>query len=348
MSVRNLTSGSVLAVVTAMFLFATIPAAGQAPAAAPRAGAAVAKPSALPRTPDGKPDLQGIWDFRTITPMQRPTDLAGKDVLNEQEAAEFEVKNQRNQDNREATPGRLVNGQQSNADVERAYNDFWWDFGKNIVSTRRTSLVIDPQDGRIPALTPEAQKRADAAREARERSAWGPEDRGVSERCIMGFNAGPPMVPSAYNNNMQLIQTRDYVVIHNEMVHNARVVPLDARPHGKLRQWNGDSRAHWEGDTLVIETTSFSGETAFQNSSETLRLTEKFRRVDADTLIYEFTANDPKTWMKPWTAQIPMRRSDEHIYEYACHEANYGMTNLLKGARYLEKEADAAGKKPTR
>jgi hypothetical protein len=161
----------------------------------------------------------------------------------------------------------------------------------------------------------------------------------------MGFNAGPPMIPSAYNNNMQLVQTRDHVVIHNEMVHNARVIPLDGRPHGKLPQWNGDSRAHWEGDTLVIETTNFSGETAFQNSSDTLRLTEKIRRVDADTLIYEFTANDPKTWTKPWTAQIPMRRSDEQIYEYACHEANYGMMNLLKGARYLEKEG--AGKKPT-
>jgi len=293
----------------------------------------------VPRTPDGRPDLQGIWDFRTITPMQRPTDLAGKDVLTDQEAAEFEVKNQRNQDNREATAVGAVNGQVSNADVERAYNDFWWDFGRNIVSTKRTSLVVDPPDGRIPPLTPEAQKRAAARRELRERAALGPEDRGVSERCILGFNAGPPMAPSAYNNNVQLVQTRDYVVVHNEMVHSARIVPLNGQPHGRLAQWNGDSRGRWDGDTLVVETTRFSGETAFQNSSETLRLTERFTRVNADTLVYEFTVSDPSTWTKPWTAQIPMTRSDEMMFEYACHEANYGMTNLLKGARFIEKEA---------
>jgi hypothetical protein len=320
-------------------LFATIPVAGQAPAASQNAAASGA--SAVPRTPDGKPDLQGVWDFRTITPMQRPTDLADKPVLTAQEAIEYEQKNQRNQDNRDATPGNLVNGQQSNADVERAYNDFWWDFGKNIVSTRRTSLVVDPPDGRIPPLTPEAQKRAAARREARERPAFGPEDRGVGERCLLGFNAGPPMAPSAYNNNVQLVQTPTHVVIHNEMVHNARVVPLTNQPHGKIPQWNGDSRGRWEGDTLVVETTKFLGETAFQNSSEKLQLTEKFTRLDADTLMYEFTVNDPSTWTKPWTAQIPMTRSDDLMYEYACHEANYGMTNLLKGARFIENEGTA-------
>jgi hypothetical protein len=263
-------------------------------------------------------------------------------VLSDQEAAEFEFKNQRNQDNREATAVGVVNGQRSNADVERAYNDFWWDFGRNIVSTKRTSLVIDPPDGRIPPLTEAAQKRAAARRELRERPAHGPEDRGVGERCILGFNAGPPMAPSAYNNNVQLVQTRDYVVIHNEMVHNARIVPLAARPHGTLPQWNGDSRGRWEGDTLVVETKKFLGETAFQNSSDTLQLVERFTRVNADTLIYEFTVNDPTTWTTPWTAQIPMMRSDELIYEYACHEANYGMSNLLTGARFIEKQGLAA------
>ena len=337
MSRRNITSGCAAAVVFAIIFAATIPAAGQAPAAS-RTAAAGAK-SAVPRTPDGKPDLQGVWDFRTITPMQRPTDLADKPTLTEQEAIEWEKKNQRNQDNREATPGNLVNGQQSNADVERAYNDFWWDFGKKGVSTRRTSLVVDPPNGRIPELTPAAQKRAAERRELRERSAHGPEDRGVGERCLLGFNAGPPMGPSAYNNNVQLIQTPGYVVIHNEMVHNARVVPMTTRPHGAVPQWNGDSRGRWEGDTLVVETKKFEGETAFQNSSENLQLTEKFTRVDADTLLYEYTVNDPSTWTKPWTVQIPMTRSDELMYEYACHEANYGMTNLLKGARYLDTEA---------
>jgi hypothetical protein len=330
-----LRAGIALAIAT--FLVAGTPVSGQAPTA-PR-GAAAKASSAVPRTADGKPDLQGIWDFRTITPMQRPNGLGDKEVLSDQEAAEFVKSNQRNQDNREATPGRQVNGQQSNADLERAYNDFWWDFGKNIVSTKRTSLVIDPPDGRIPALTAEAQKRAAVGREMRERAAHGPEDRGVGERCILGFNAGPPLGPSAYNNNVQLIQTKDYVVIHNEMVHNARVVPLDGRAHGKVRQWNGDSRGRWEGDTLVVESTNFSGETAFQNSSDTLRLTERFTRVNADTLIYEYTVNDPATWTKPWTVQIPMVRSDDLMYEYACHEANYGMTNLLKGARFLETEA---------
>jgi len=322
----------------ASVLFATVPLAGQAPAAAP-AKAKAASSSAIPRTPDGKPDLQGTWDFRTITPMQRPSDLQGKEVLSDQEAEEYQAKNQRNQDNREATPGQLVNGQQSNADLERAYNDFWWDFGKNLVSTKRTSLVIDPPDGRIPALTPEAQKRATTNRDLRQRSAWGPEDRGVSERCILGFNAGPPMFPSAYNNNVQLVQTKDFFLIHNEMVHNARSVPISTKPHGAIAQWNGDSRAHWQGDTLVVETTNFSGETAFQNSTNTLKLTETFRLLDANTLLYEFTANDPATWVKPWTAQIPMRRSSENIYEYACHEGNYGMSGLLKGARFLETEA---------
>jgi hypothetical protein len=338
MRVRNLTSRSLLIVGAAVVLFATTPISGQAPAAA-RASAPAAKASAVPRTPDGRPDLQGVWDFRTITPMQRPTDLAGKDVLTDQEAAEYEVKNQRNQDNRESAPAGVVNGQASNRDVERAYNDFWWDFGKKTVSTRRTSLVIDPPDGRIPALTPEAQKRAAARREAMERPAFGPEDRGVGERCILGFNAGPPMLPSAYNNNVQLVQTKDHVVIHNEMVHNARVVPLTGQAHGRLAQWNGDSRGRWDGNTLVVETKGFAGETAFGNSSPTLHLTERFTRLDADTLIYEFTVTDPTTWTKPWTAQVPMTRSDEMMFEYACHEANYGMENLLKGARYIEKDA---------
>jgi len=335
MSCRRMTSHCLFAIVAAASLLAITPVAGQSPAAPE------AKASSIPRTPDGRPDLQGIWDFRTITPMQRPTDLAGKDVLTDQEVAEFEVKNQRNQDNREQTPAGIVNGQQSNRDLERAYNDFWWDFGKKAVSTNRTSLVIDPPDGRIPPLTPEAEKRAAARREARERPAQGPEDRSMGERCILGFNAGPPMTPSAYNNNVQIVQTPNYVVIHNEMVHNARIVPIGGRAHGTLPQWNGDSRGRWEGDTLVVETSRFAGETSFQNSSETLQLTERFSRADAGTLIYEYTVNDPSTWTKPFTVQVPMMKSDEMMFEYACHEANYGMTNLLKGARYLEKEGVA-------
>jgi hypothetical protein len=296
-----------------------------------------AKSSAVPRTPDGKPDLQGVWDFRTITPMERPKELANKATLTEEEAREWEIKNRRNQDNREKGNARTVNGQESNQDVERAYNDFWWDFGTNAVKTRRTSLVVDPPDGRIPALTEAAQKRAAERRARGERLAEGPEDRNNGERCILGFNAGPPMGPSAYNNNVQIVQTKDYVVIHNEMVHNARVVPLVSKATPIVPTWNGHSRARWEGDTLVVETKGFLGQTNFQNSSDKLQLVERFTRTDADTLIYRYTVTDPTTWTKPWTAEVPMTRSDELMYEYACHEANYGMENLLKGARFLEK-----------
>jgi hypothetical protein len=290
------------------------------------------------RMPDGRPNLQGVWDFRTLTPMERPADLADKAFLTPEEAAEYEQKNRRNQDNREQTPRGVNNGTATTADVERAYNDFWWDFGHRVVGTRRTSLVVDPPDGRIPPLTDEAKARAAARAERYQRTAVGPEDRGVGERCILGFNSGPPMIPSAYNNNVQIFQTADTVVLLNEMVHNARIVPLDGRPHlpGKVRQWVGDSRGRWEGDTLVVETTNFHGETAFANSSRNLRLTERFTRVDADTLMYEFTVDDPSTWTKPWTARIPMVRGDGVLYEYACHEGNYGMTNLLQAARAVE------------
>jgi hypothetical protein len=335
--VQALVAAAVLA--TTAMISAQTP--GRAPARATKAGADV------PRTADGRPNLEGIWDFRTITPMERPGNLGNKTVLDDREAAEFEVKNRRNQDTREKRSLGSVNGTQSNIDVERAYNDFWWDFGSNVVSTKRTSLVIDPPDGRIPALTPAAQQRAKERRALLERAALGPEDRGVGERCILGFNAGPPMLPSAYNNNVQLVQTRNHVVIHNEMVHNARIVPLTASATllgPSAPQWNGQSRGRWEGDTLVVETRHFKGETAFQNSSEKLQLVERFTRVNKDTLIYEFTVTDPSTWTKPWTAQVPMRRSDDLMYEYACHEANYGMTNLLTGARYIEREGTASQK----
>jgi hypothetical protein len=299
------------------------------------------------RTADGKPNLQGVWDFRTLTPMERPNDLAGKEVLTDQEAAEFEQKNVRNQDDRTATPRGDVNGAPTNTDVEKAYNDFWWDFGKKVVGTKRTSLIIDPPDGKVPPLTSEAKERASARQARYARPAVGPEDRGVGERCILGFNSGPPMIPSAYNNNVQIFQTADTVVLLNEMVHNARVIPMDGRPHvsQNLRQWVGDSRGRWEGDTLVIETTNFLGETAFGNSTSNLRLTERFKRVDVDTLLYEFTVNDPTTWTKPWTAQVPMTKGEGSLYEYACHEGNYGMMNLLSAARAVEKAQPAKSQK---
>jgi len=311
---------------------------------------APAKSSSL-RTVDGQPDLQGVWDFRTVTPMERPSELGNKEVFSDQEAEEFAVKKvqESNVDNlRGKTASGASNGQTTTQDVSLAYNEFWFDRGNKVVGTKRTSLVVDPPDGKIPALTPEAKKRLDAERIARERPAEGPEDRSVGERCIMGFNSGPPMVPAAYNQNMQIFQTAGHVVVLNEMVHNARIIPLDNRPYSNIRQWAGMSRGHWEGNTLVVDTRNFSGVTAFRGSSANLHLIERFTRVDKDTLLYEFTAEDPTTWTRKWTAQIPMVRNPQPIYEYACHEGNYGMEGILSAARAAEREAAKARTKSGR
>jgi hypothetical protein len=296
-----------------------------------------------PRTPDGKPDLQGIWSYATITPVERPAEFAGKEFLSEQEAADYEKRRlqEMNMDRRDGT---------AQADVTRAYNDFWWDRGTKVVSTRRTSLVVDPPDGRIPPLTEEARTRTAARAEERRRSGRGPtdgpEDRPLGERCIMFGSGGAPMLPGAYNNNFQLVQTPDQVAIVIEMIHDARIVPLDARPPlpKNVRQYHGDSRGHWEGDTLVVVTTNFTDKTNFRGSSENLRLTERFTRVAEDTLLYRFTVEDPSSFPRPWTVEIPMWRSREPIYEYACHEGNSSIAGVLAGARAEEKAAAGAGR----
>ena len=298
-------------------------------------------PTVTPRSPDVHPDLRGVWDFRTVTPLERPAELAEQEFLTEEEVAAYEVQRvqERNADlNRETTVTnrRVVNGTTETADLRLAYNDFWWDRGTRVVGTHRTSLVIDPPDGRVPVLTPEGRSRAEARVARSRRPTEGPEDRSLSERCITGFNSGPPMVSGGYNQNVQIFQTADHVVLLNEMVHNARIIPLDGRPHGTVRQWTGDSRGHWEGDTLVVDTTNFLRETSFANSSSNLHLVERFTRVDADTLTYEFTVEDPTTWTRPWTVQLPMIRSDQPLFEYACQEGNYGMTGTLTGARAIE------------
>lgn len=341
MSHRCLAPLGVLAMVIVVVSLAPVPVVGQAPSAESTA----APPSwTPPRTPDGQPDLQGVWNYATLTPLERPSELAGKQVLTSEEAAEFERETlaRRDNDRRDEDPSRtpaFVNGAPATADVARAYNQFWWDFGTRVVGTRRTSLVIDPPDGRIPALSLEAQRRVEDRAAKRERAAVGPEDRGLSERCINWGTTGPPMVPGAYNNNVQLLQIPGYVVLFNEMIHDARIVPMDGRPHGTIRQVLGDSRGRWEGHTLVVETTNFTDKTAFRGASEHMHLVERFTRVDTDTLLYEFTVTDPTSFARPWTAQMPMIRSAEKIYEYACHEGNYGMFNLLSGARTLEKAA---------
>ena len=309
------------------------------------AGAQPATSEAPPRTAWGAPDLQGVWDFRSLTPMQRPTDIAEDEVFSAEEAATFSEETIRRRSRDSDASGRVV-----------PYNDFWFDEGTT-VTTERTSLIVDPPDGRIPALTRSAEKRRDAmAMMRRGVSRHEPtpggfvEDlgpNGLQVRCILGFNSGPPMTPSAYNNNVQVFQTADYVVLLNEMVHDVRIVPLNGRSHlpASIPQWTGNSRGHWEGDTLVVETTNFLRETNFQRgrTSAYLTLTEQFTRVDADTLLYEVTVADPTTWTKPWTFAVPMRNSPDPVYEYACHEGNYGLYNILAGAAAEEPAAGAAG-----
>ena len=299
----------------------------------------------MPRTAWGDPDLQGVWDFRTLTPLERPDALADVEAFaSDEAAAEFAAATAHalDADRRDGSDQSFGFG----SDIERAYNQFWMDYGSNLTEDRRTSLIVDPPDGKIP-WTPEGRERPGTfARAFSGMVTEGPEDRALSERCILGFNAGPPMTPSAYNNNMQLFQTPDTVVLFNEMVHDARIVPLDGRPHvaDSLRQWMGSSRGRWEGDTLVVETTNFLRETSFTGSSANLHLVERFTRVADGTLLYEFTASDPTTYTRAWTAQVPMRLSDGNLYEYACHEGNYGMFNLLAGARAEEREAAAGGR----
>jgi hypothetical protein len=293
------------------------------------------------RTPWGAPDLEGTWDFRTVTPMERPAEFAGKATLTEKEAAEYERRmvEQRNADKRhDTTKRRTVNGTAETEDVALAYNDFWWDRGTKVVGTRRTSLIVDPPDGRIPSLTPAAQARLAAEDVLRERPAEGPEDRSTAERCLMGFNAGPPITPGGYNQNVQIVQHPDYVVLLTEMIHNARIIPLDGRPRANVQQWSGESVGRWDGDSLVIETTNFRQNTSLRGSSPNLHLVERIRRVDSDNLLYEFTVDDPTTWMRPWTAQVPMTKATGLIYEYACHEGNYGMFGILSGARAVERK----------
>ncbi len=280
----------------------------------------------VPRLANGLPDFQGTWDFRTITPLQRPREFADQEVLSVEQAAEFEIARQEQLDRDNFTDTTTTGD----------YNQFWYDRGTEILGSNRTSLITYPADGRIPELTEQAQERNEARREAA-RLNHGIEVRPLSERCIMGFNSGPPMLPSAYNNNVQLIQAGEHFVMHNEMVHNVRIVKMDASEYRPApRDWEGDSIGYWDGDTLVVETRHFARATSFGNSSENMELTERFWLIDADTLGYEFTISDPTTWTDSWTAMFPMRRAVEPIYEYACHEGNYSMSAIMAGWRTQE------------
>jgi hypothetical protein len=283
----------------------------------------------VPRTPWGHPDLQGTWTNATTTPLERPAAMSGKDVLTDEERRALDARAAANAD-RPPRPGDTG-----------AYNSFWMETG---LALNRTSLIVDPADGRLPPLTAEAKRREDALEAARREPPGSWEDLNLFERCITRGMPGA-MMPGFYNHNYQILQTPDHVAFNVEMS-AYRIVPLDRRPHisSGIRQWLGDSRAHWEGDTLVVETTNLTdrvherrrSNTVFGGSGQTT-LVERFTRTDADTIDYRFTVTDPAVFTRPWTAAIPMRKIPGPIYEYACHEGNYALPNILRGAREVEK-----------
>ena len=311
------------------------PAAGQVETA-PRPGWTPAV------TPEGVPDIQGTFTFRTITPMQRPEQLAGKVTLSAEEAAAFEAAENRrlNRDLFDPIKGAPSAGYAPRSEGGvLSYNEFWYERGVELTRDKRTALIVDPPDGRIPYTDAARAKNRIMRANLSAGFADSYTDRSLADRCILGFNSGPPMTPSAYNNNVMILQSPGQVAIYNEMIHNARIIPTDGRPHGALRQWTGDSRGRWEGNVLVIETTNFLRETAFRGSTADTRLVERLWRVDPDTVLYEFTVEDPHSFTRPWTALFPLRRTDGPLFEYACHEGNYGLEGILAGARNKNTQA---------
>jgi hypothetical protein len=329
------------AIAFAAIVLAATPALAQTRAAA-KPAAVASKSGTTPRTPDGVPDLQGVWTNLTDTPFERPKELGTKEFFTPQEIAERQKREEeqaaKRLEGRQTEPGTV-------ADVHYDLAQFGLDRSQSKVApSLRTSLVVGPE-GRIPPQLPETQKRnADRAAYNRAHQWDGPDSRPLGERCILWPNEGPPMTAAGYNSNLQIVQGPGYVAILQEMIHDTRIIPTDGRPHvsSNVRQLMGNSRGHWEGDTLVVETTNFTGRTNFRGSSENLKVIERFTRTADDAITYQFTVSDPATWDKPWSAEIPMTRVNGLIYEYACQEGNYGMRNNLSGQRAAEKEA--AGK----
>jgi hypothetical protein len=349
-----------LGVAVAIASAAAVSLAGQTASSPAQAKAAATKAYTPPRTADGQPDLQGTWANNNATPLERPKELAGRQLLTDDEVRALRK--------RAAT---LFNGETDAAfgdsvflaaiqdaktfkstDTQTGnYNHFW------IVDREfdnRTSLIVDPPDGKVPALTVEAtRKEAERAEYRRVHPYDGPEDIPLSERCLM---RGVPLINAGYNSYYQIVQSRDYVVLQLEMMHDARIIPLDGRPHpdAGIRQWLGDSRGHWEGDTLVVETTNFmnmpgpTSQIRGVTTDANLKLVERFTRVAPDTINYEATVDDPTVWTKPWTFVIPWKQSKDAIYEFACHEGNEAMAGTLGGTRVLEKAAADAAKKGSR
>jgi len=322
--------------------------AGQAPAPAPAkpAAPAAAQKYTAPRTPDGQPDLQGYWTNSTYVPLERP-DKVTKAYYSEQEFAEL-VKNAAVREAEQTEPGTI-------ADVHYDFTQFGLDRSQSafVKSDLRTSMIVDPPSGKMPPLSTEGQKRAaDRAAERRRMGATtdAVQNMPVGTRCLIMAGSGPPMMNAGYNSNYQIVQGQGYVMILVEMIHDARIIPIDGRQAAlpdNMRQWMGDSRGHWDGDTLVIETTNLNGKNPFRGSSDKMKVTERLWRADANTLGYRFTIDDPGTWTEPWTAEVPMTKSVGPIFEHACHEGNYGVRNTLAGARREEKEAAEATTKKT-
>jgi hypothetical protein len=290
----------------------------------------------VPRTPDGHPDLQGIWNNATLTPMDRPAAFAGKATVTDGEAREYEKKDleTNNIDREDAPILAAING----ANAVGGYNNLFIDRGSELArvdGVKRTSLIVDPPDGKVPPMTAEARTRLAAAMRNYNRYD-AVKDRPLAERCIIGFGStsGPPMVPALYNSNYQIVQTPDYVMILVEMVHDVRIIRMNGtHVPSSVHKWLGDSIGHWEGDTLVVDTTNFNDQTAFRGSTRNLHVVERFSRVDPATILYKVTIEDPATFTKSWTMQYPFVATAGPIFEYACHEGNYAMPDILGGAR---------------
>ena len=304
------------------------------------AAAHAAEQEAAPlKTAWGVPDLQGTWDFRTATPMNRPEQFKDKEFLTEEEIAEWE---KRVAEGHQSALERSAADEPSQGDVDVGYDFIFIDVGTKISGTRRTSLIVDPPNGRMPAHTHYARMRMAENREKWERRPLTAADRPPATRCLVGFNTGPPMNSGAYNNIMRVFQSPGYVAILNEMVNDHRIIPTDNSAHvpDHVRLWKGDSRGRWEGDTLVVETTNFTPHTSFSGSGPNMVLTERFTRLGGDSLRYEYTVDDPESFEGAWSTVQDMRRTDDQVYEYACHEGNRAMHLMLAGARREEAEGE--------
>lgn len=326
----------------AILLLRPAPAAGQT--AAPTASRSVAW--SAPRTPDGVPDLEGVWTNNTVTPVERPRELGEKEFYTEAELADVQKRERERlaKDEIEGLPAANHSGVEG-APADNVHYDFA-QFGLDrsqakIAWDRRTSIIVGPE-GTMPPLTPEARKRnAERAAKARGHELDGPENRPLGARCIARPNVGPPLLPAGYNSNLQIVQGPGYVALEAEMIHDARVIPTDGRPHlsKSVHQWMGDSRGHWEGNTLVIDTTNFTDLNPFPGA-QNLHVIERLTRLDEDTILYQFTVEDPGMWTKPWSGELPITKIKGDLYEYACNEGNYGLENTLRGARVAEEQAE--------